>query len=110
MIGDRETKIKGSQDRDEHQLDCQSHLKRNVSSKVLVILLCYSSTSVRKESGVLLMSLFENKMMEVNNQNRIKRTRKEKETQLQWRTLAMVLKIKLELLNLKSRTGDQEKH
>ena len=40
----------------------------------------------------------------------IKGTRKEKETQLQWRTLAMVLKIKLELLNLKSRTGDQEKH
>ena len=43
------------------------HLFRSVSS---MILLCYSSTSVRKESGVLLMSLFENKMMEVNEQNR----------------------------------------
>ena len=47
----------GDQDRDEHQLDSQSHLKRNVSSKVLVILLCDSSNSVRKESGVLYMSL-----------------------------------------------------
>ena len=39
-------------------------------SKVLVILLCYSSSSVRKESGVL-MYLIKNKMMQVNNQNRI---------------------------------------
>ena len=36
-----------------------------------VILLCDSSHSVHKESGVLLLSLFRNKMMEVNNQNRI---------------------------------------
>ena len=53
MIGDRETRIKGHRGSDEHQLDSQSHLKRNVSSKVLVILLCDSSNSVRKESGVL---------------------------------------------------------
>ena len=32
-------------------------------------------TSVRKESGVLLMSLFENKMMEVNNQNLLRTTK-----------------------------------
>ena len=42
------------------KLDSQNHLKRNISSKVLVILLCDSSNSVRKESGVLYMSL-ENK-------------------------------------------------
>ena len=69
MIGDRETRIKGHRGSDEHQLDSQSHLKRNVSSKVLVILLCDSSTSVRKESGVLYMSLEINEMMGVNNQN-----------------------------------------
>ena len=70
MIGDRETRIKGHRGSDEHQLDSQRHLKRNVSSKVLVILLCDSSTSVRKESGVLYVSLENiNKMMEVNNQN-----------------------------------------
>ena len=57
MIGDRETRIKGHRGSDEHQLDSQRHLKRNVSSKVLVILLCDSSTSVRKDSGVLYMSL-----------------------------------------------------
>ena len=69
MIGDRETRIKGHRGSDEHQLDSQNHLKRNVSSKVLVILLCDSSTSVRKESGVLYMSLEINEMMGVNNQN-----------------------------------------
>ena len=69
MIGDRETRIKGHRGSDEHQLDSQRHLKRNVSSKVLVILLCDSSTSVRKESGVLYMSLEINEMMGVNNQN-----------------------------------------
>ena len=69
MIGDRETRIKGHRGSDEHQLDSQRHLKTNVSSKVLVILLCDSSTSVRKESGVLYMSLEINEMMGVNNQN-----------------------------------------
>ena len=71
MIGDRETRIKGHRGSDEHQLDSQRHLKRNVSSKVLVILLCDSSTSVRKESGVLYMSLEINEMMGVNNQNAV---------------------------------------
>ena len=56
MIGDRETRIKGHRGSDEHQLDSQSHLKRNVSSKVFVNLLCDSSSSVPKESGVLFMS------------------------------------------------------
>ena len=54
MIGDRETRIKGHWGSDEDQLDSQNHLKRNVSSKVLVILLC---DRVRKESGILYMSL-----------------------------------------------------
>ena len=57
MIGDWETRIKGHRGSDEHQLDSQNHLTRNVSLKVLVILLCDSSNSVRKESGVLYMSL-----------------------------------------------------
>ena len=37
MIGDQVTKIKGNQDGNQHQLDCRSHLKRNVSSKVLCL-------------------------------------------------------------------------
>ena len=36
-------------------------------------LLCYNSTSVRKESGVLLVFLFKNKMMEVNNYIKLKK-------------------------------------
>ena len=78
MIGDRETRIKGHRGSDEHQLDSQRHLKRNVSSKVLVILLCDSSTSVRKESGVLYMSLEINKMMGVNNQNEENKSKRQK--------------------------------
>ena len=38
MIGDRLTKISEHQDKYEYQLDCYSHLKRIVRSKVLVFL------------------------------------------------------------------------
>ena len=57
--------IEGHQDSDEHQLDSKSHTKRNVTSKVLMILLC--DTSVREESGVLFMPEENKKMLEVNN-------------------------------------------
>ena len=48
----------------------QNHGQTEISFNIFMILLCHISTSVRKESGVLLILSFENKMMEVNNHNR----------------------------------------